>query len=177
MKTFNFLLLVVILFIASSCDTLDKFTQFNLNFTQKITIEASTPVNFPFNFPTPPISSNSENVFKTNNTNKNLVEEITLTKLQLKIISPNEEDFSLLKSIEVYISSDELEDVKIAWLNTVPENESIITLEVSDKDLKDFIFADSFSLKVKTVTDEVNTRDYEIEIKSTFKVNAKLLGI
>ena len=177
MKAFKLLFIAAMVLILNSCDDLDKYTKFDLNFTQEVTIKASTSVNLPFNLPTPPVATNSESAFKTNNTNKNLVEEINLTMLQLKVTSPAGEDFSILKSIEVFIMADGMTTEKIAWLDAVPENQSTIILNVSGADLKDFIFADEFSLNVKTVTDEANTRDYKIEIASTFNVNAKLLGI
>ena len=177
MKAFKLLFIAAMVLILNSCDELDKYTKFDLNFTQEVTIKASTSVNLPLNLPTPPVATNSESAFKTKNTNKNLVEEINLTKLQLKVTSPAGEDFSILKSIEVFIMADGMTTEKIAWLDAVPENQSTIILNVSGADLKDFIFADEFSLNVKTVTDEANTRDYKIEIASTFNVNAKLLGI
>ncbi len=173
----KFISFVLLVFSLSSCEKLDKYTQFNLDFSQQITIEASTAINLPFNLPTPPITTNSESAFKSNNTNKDLVEKIQLTKLHLTVLSPSGEDFSILKSIEVFINSPGLTETRIAWLNNVPVSQSTIQLDVSDSDLKEYIFADTFSLKVKTVTDELNTRDYQIDIKSTFKVNAKILGI
>ncbi len=177
MKKLKFLLFVTLAFAFNSCENLDKYTKFNLDFTQQISIEASTAINLPFNFPTPPVTTNSESAFKSNNTNKDLVEKIELTKLQLTVLSPAGEDFSILKSIEVFINSPGLSETRVAWLNNVPVSQSTIQLDVSNSDLKDYIFADTFSLKVTTVTDELNTRDYQIEIKSTFNVNAKILGI
>lgn len=177
MKAFKLLFIAAMILILNSCDDLDKYTKFDLNFTQEVTIKASTSVKLPFNLPTPPVSTNSESAFKTNNTNKDLVEEINLTKLQLKVLSPAGEDFSILKSIEVSISAAGLPTEKVAWLDAVPTGQSTILLDVSSTDLKDYIFADEFTLNVNTVTDEMNTRDYQIEIKSVFNVNAKLLGI
>lgn len=160
-----------------ACNLLDKLTKFDLNFSQEITIPASTILNLPFDIPTPPIQSNSENTFKSQNTHKDLVEEIILKKLVLDLISPASEDFSILKSVEIFIKADGMEDTKVAWLDNIPKNVSSLTLEVSKLDLKKYIFADSFILSLKTVTNKTNTRDYKIEVKSTFGVNAKILGI
>lgn len=177
MKKLLFLFTVILAFTLYSCEKLDKFTQFNLNFTQQVTIEAATSFNLPFNLPTPPITLNSESEFKSKNTNKNLIEKIELTKLELTVLSPDGEDFSILKSIEVYINSSGLPESKVAWLTNVPLSQSTITLDLSGSDLKEYIFTDTFSLRVKTVTDEINMRDYQIEIKSTFNVNARILGL
>ncbi len=177
MKKMKFILLLALIVLLNSCEKLDKYTQFDLNFTQQTTIQSSTPINLPFNLPTPSVTTNSEQTFKSNNTNKNLVDKIELTKLQITVLSPSGEDFSILKSIEIYINSPGLPETKIAWLNAVPTSQSIILLDLSGADLKDYIFADSFTLNVKTVTDELNTHDYKIEIKTTFNVNARILGI
>ena len=70
MKSFKLLFIAAMILILNSCDDLDKYTKFDLNFTQEVTIKASTSVNLPFNLPTPPVATNSESAFKTNNTNR-----------------------------------------------------------------------------------------------------------
>lgn len=177
MITKKVILLVILSINVLACNLLDKFTKFDLNFSQEITIRASTLFNLPIDIPTPPIQSNSESTFKTQNTHEDLVEEIILKNLILNLVSPTDEDFSILKSIEIYINAEGLSESKIAWLDNIPKNVNSLTLEVSKVDLKKYIFADSFVLSLKTVTNKANTRDYKIEVKSTFGVNAKILGI
>lgn len=171
------ILIGLLLFNAMACNYLDKFTKFDINFTQEVTIPASTIFNLPFDIPTPPTKSNSENTFKSNNTHKDLIEEIILKKLVLNLLSPLGEDFSILKSIEIFIKTDGKNESKIAWIENIPKNTNTLTLDVSKVDLKEYIFADNFVLTLKTITNKANTRDYKIEIKSTFGVNAKILGI
>ena len=59
----------------------------------------------PFDVLTPDIETNSDSEFEVNDTRKDLIEEIKLTELKFKIISPDDTDFSFFESLEVYISA------------------------------------------------------------------------
>ncbi len=178
MKKGHITIAIALLFLLSSCASLDKFTQFDMSFSQDVSIEPPFDFFTPINIATPPITTNSSTTFSSNNTNKDLVDEITLKEVKLTVISPTGEDFSILKSIEVYISAEGETRTKIAELDNVPINESTITLNVSeDANLKNFIFKDEFKLEVETVTKETFTKQYDIKIDTKVHVNAKILGI
>lgn len=158
------------------CDALDKLTQFDMDISEVIGIEPTIPINVPFDIPTPLITLNTESAFTSNNTHKDLIEEIKLSALTMTVQTPADENFSLLKSIEIYIAAEGETEEKIAWLNSVPSDSSI-SLDISDADLTRFIIKDKIALRVKTITDEINTRKYEIRVDAVFRVNAKILGI
>ncbi|QCW98596.1 hypothetical protein FGM00_00100 [Aggregatimonas sangjinii] len=160
-----------------SCDKIDDLTKFNLDYETQVTIPSSAGINLPFDVLTPETETDSESKFNSNDTRKDLIEEIKLTQLQLVITSPSDADFSFLESIEVYISADGLEEIKIASKLDVPETVSILDLEVSDADLKEYIKKDSYNLRLNTVTDEAMSQDHEIDVNSTFFVDAKILGL
>ncbi len=170
---------VICLFaLITSCDKLDELTKFDMEYSQRATIPSSAGIDLPFDVFTPEIETNSESTFEVNDTRKDLIEEIKLTELELVIISPDSADFSFLNSIEVYISADGLEEIKIAYLEEVPDDAgSVITLDTSDTDLKEYIKSDEFSLRLNTVTDELMSTDHELEVNSTFFVDAKILGL
>jgi len=113
------LLFVLFVMVFVGCKKIDKLTQFNLEYNETITIPSTTIINLPFNLITPDIESNSESSFAVNDTRKELIEEIILKKLALNLESPEDSDFGFLKSIEIYISADDLADVKIAWKNEI----------------------------------------------------------
>lgn len=161
----------------SGCKELDKLTQFNMEFNESVVIPASTGINLPFNILTPDVTTNSASTFSTNKTRKDLVDEIKLTKLELSITSPTNADFSFLKSISVYISAPGISEVKIAYKDEVPANAGVIvTLDVSGVDLKEYIKADKFSLRLNTVTDELLASDHTLNARSVFFVNAKIFN-
>ncbi|WP_422359781.1 hypothetical protein [Reichenbachiella sp.] len=160
-----------------SCSEIDKLTQFNMRYSSTVTIPSSSIVSLPINLDTPDINSNSESTFSGNNTRKDLIEEIRLTEMTLTISSPTDGTFSFLEAISISISANGLPDNEIAFLNNIPDNGSnTITLDVSDDDIKEYLTQDKFKLKVSTTTDETIEQDHDIEINSTFFVDAKILG-
>ena len=114
--------------------------------------------------------------FEINDTRKDLVEEIILTKLALRLEQPEGADFSFLESINVFIKADGLSEIKIAWKENVNSEDAYVNLETTNKDIKEYIKKDEFSLRVNAVTDEFLTSDHHINIHSVFFVDAKILG-
>ena len=176
MKNLIFLFVLAIAF--SGCKKIDELTQFDMDYDSSVDIPATTGINLPFNIFTPDITTNSESTFESNDTRKDLVEKIVLKTLELTVSKPSGEDFSFLKSIKITIKADGLADKEIAWDNAVPSNAgNKISLETTSDNLDEYIKKDSFKLDVETVTDEVLTKDYTIDIHSVFFVDAKILGI
>lgn len=173
----NIILTLTILFAISSCDKVDELTKFDLEYNSKVVVPGATGINLPFDMLTPDMETNSESKFAVNDTRKDLIEEIKLTKLQMDITAPIDADFSFLKSIEVYISAEGLEEMLIAEQEVDDNAGSILDVDVLDIDLKEYIKKDEFNLRLETVTDEVINEDHEIDVNSTFFVDAKILGI
>ncbi len=173
----NIFLFLTILFTISSCDKVDELTKFDLEYNSKVVIPGATGINLPFDMFTPDMETNSESQFEVNDTRKDLIEEIKLTQLQLVITSPTDVDFSFLKSIKVYISAEGLDEMLIAEQEVDENAGSTLDVDVLDIDLKDYIKKDEFNLRLNTVTDEVINEDHEIDVNSTFFVDAKIFGI
>jgi hypothetical protein len=173
----KYLSILVLAALMSNCSKIDELTKFNMDYDTQVTIPSSAGINLPFDVLTPDTETNSASTFDSNDTRKDLIEEIKLTKLQLVITSPSDTDFSFLESIEVYISAEGLDEIRIASKIEVPETVAILDLEVSDADLKEYIKKDNYSLRLNTVTDEAMSQDHQIDVKSTFFVDAKILGI
>lgn len=171
------ILALVIVISIFGCDKIDKLTKFDIDYNETVVIPSSAGIALPFNVLTPDIETNSESTFEVNDTRKDLIEEIVLTTLDLTITSPSNADFSFLKSINVYISAEGFDEVKIAWKDNVPSDVTVLTLDVTGVDLKDYIKADKFSLRFNTETDELLASDHEIDVHSVFFVDAKILGL
>ena len=149
-----------------------------MDFNNEIIIPSSTGINLPINLLTPEVETNSESTFELNDTRKDLIEEIRLTSLILTLNAPNNADFSFLVSISVYMNAQDLPEVEIAWEDNVPENAgNQISLNVSNEDFKDYIKKDEFSLRVNTITDEILTSDHQIDIATSYFIDAKILGL
>lgn len=159
-----------------ACKKLNKLTQFTMDYSETVIIPSSGPASLPLNLFTPDVETNSESTFAINDTRKDLIEFIELTDLTLLHKSPSSGDFSFLKSIEIYLSADDLAEVKVAWLDAITEEPGkSLTLNTSENNLMEYIKKDEFSLKVRTVTDETFLSDQQIQINTTFFVDAKLV--
>ena len=172
------LLAILIAFISlSGCKKIDELTQFEIDVDTKVTIPATADINLPFDVSSPDIPTNSYSTFAANQTRKDLVDEIVLKKFDLSLKSPQNGDFGFLKSIEIFIEASGLPELKVAWAENLPESVgNYLKLQTSSADLKEYIKLDEFSLRVKTVTDEVITYDHEIDVLSTYFVDAKIFG-
>ena len=161
-----------------SCKKVQELTQFDLNYSSEITIPSSTGLNLPFAISTPDISSNIESEFSVKNTNKDLIEKITLKSLNLKITNPTEGNFDFLKSVEIYIKAEGLDPVLIASKNNIQDGlGKNLSLDVTQTDIKDYIKKSKFGLEVKSVTDKLITKDHTLKVDAVFFVDAKVLGL
>jgi len=177
MKKLMFPLILIVLGL-TGCKSLSKLTQFEMDFSQSFTFPATTPISLLPTIQTPEIQTNSETYFSSHNIDPDLIEKVSLKKLDLKISSPADGDFGFLKSIEIYIAAEGQNDIKIAWLDDVPVGAgSTLSMNMSNVDLKAFIMKEKFSLKIKASTDETTTSDYTIDTKTVFLLDANILGL
>jgi len=177
MRTITIILALATFFLANSCKKVDELTKFYMEYNSTVVYPSTSGINLPFNVFSPSVSSNAEATFEVNDTRKDLIEEIILTKMELRVDSPNGGDFGFLESIEVYINAEDLNELRIAWYDNVPDSQGN-TLEIftSGDDIKEYIKKDNFTLRLKTVTDETIASDYEINVYSQLFVDAKVLG-
>lgn len=174
----KFIHIFVLFIIIAACDKVDELTKFNVEYISSVTIPSSTVIDLPLEVFTPDMETNSDSEFEVNDTRKDLIEEIKLTELVLKITSPDNADFSFLESLDVYIFAEGLDEMKIASKEVIDTNAGdTLDLDVLDIDLKEYIKKDKFNLRINTVTDEAITSEHTIDVKSTFFVDAKILGI
>ena len=177
-KSTYIFLIGVFLILQTACEKINQLTVFDLDYNTQVTVQSVVGINLPFNVATPSITTNSESNFEINDTRKDLIEEATLKELKLYISVPADGDFSFLEEIEIYISSEGLEEKLIAWnLSIEPEAGDMLELETSDEDLQEYIKNDQIALRVKVVTDKLLLTDYTIDINSVFRIDAKILGI
>ncbi|MBU2950505.1 hypothetical protein KO493_07340 [Tamlana agarivorans] len=178
MKHFKLFTAFIWLTLLFGCDKIEELTQFTIVYEEEVVIESSTVVDLPFNAFTPEISSNSESKFENNNTGKNLIEYIELTRMTLEIDAPDHGNFDFLNAIEIYISAENEKEVLIAWKDVIEEDGSrVIELDTSNDDLQTYLKKDEFSLRLATVTDQIITSDHKINVRSEFFVDAKILGL
>lgn len=161
-----------------SCKKIAELTKFDLKYNTETSIQAGPGTLVPFDINTPDVQTQSQEEFEGHKTGKNLIQSIQLKELKLSIISPEGQNFDFLKSIEVYISTSEQPEVKIAWKNDLPDAAAReITLDCSGADMKPYIMSDKYKLRLKNTTDKVLNKDVQLKISSIFRVDAKVLGL
>jgi hypothetical protein len=169
---------LIILLSVTGCKEIQKLTQFDMEYNVTVVIPSSTGINLPINLFSPDVTTNSESTFAVNDTRKDLIEEIKLTKLNLTHTSPPNGNLGFLKSIEIFISAEGLSEVKVAWKENIPASvDKYLELETTVADLKEFIKKDEFAFRLRTVTDEFLTSDQYIDVHAVFFVDAKVLGL
>lgn len=153
-----------------------KLTEFHIDYTSEVVVSSTFGQWVPFSLNTPEITTNSEFEFESNDTRKDKINSIKLTELKLTITSPSTETFSFLNSVEIYISSPNLTEKKVAFKDSIPGTVgTVLDCDLVDIELQDFIKEDTFTLRLKTVTDETIPQDVHIDVYTDFFVSAKLL--
>lgn len=135
-------------------------------------IPSTSPVSLPIEIPTPEVTTNSSQSFDNNNTRADLVKDVKLETLELTITNPVNKNFNFLKSIVIYISTDEQGEIELAKLDDIPANVSSILLETTNQKLDDYVKATRYALRTTVVTKEALTQDTEVRADVVFKVTA-----
>lgn len=169
-----FVLALILPLILMGCKK--KLTQFYIDFNSPALIPATIPVNSPFTIYTPEEETNSEFEFENNDTRKDHIREIRLQDLEISITSPEDATFNFLEELEIFINTDGLSERKVAFKENIPDDVGQkIICDILDVDLQEYIKADKFVIRLRTVTNEVITEDVDVEIYSNFLVDAQLI--
>jgi len=164
--------IVLLAFVGVSCETINDLLTFYINHDETITIPSNFPVGQVVPLTPITVTSNSEETFKNNKTRAELVKDVTLDKLTLTITDPQGGDFDFLESIELYISSDNKPDVKLAGLDAVPQNATQIELQSTNAELDEYIKSDSYTIRTKAVLAKPVSSDVTIKADMRFKATA-----
>lgn len=171
----NIILLSVLSLLLFSCEEIDKLLTFRISHSVDMEIPSTSPVSLPIEIPTPEVTTNATQSFENNNTRADLVKDVKLETLELTITSPSGKNFNFLKSIVIYISTDQHGEIELAKLDEIPLNVSSILLETTDEKLDDYVKASQYALRTTVVTKEALGQDTEVRADVVFKVTAEPL--
>ncbi len=169
---------IMILFLISlpllfSCDKVDEALTFDIEHSTTVTVQGSViPFDPPAGMPTPDVTTNSEQKFENNNTSKDKVKDIILKEAELEIQDPPSTTFSFLKEIYVYISTNSVNEIRVAWKTDIPKDVQTINLETTSESLDAYVKSDEYSVRTEVVTREVISQDVEIDMDLIFQVTA-----
>jgi hypothetical protein len=161
-----------------SCEAIDELTKFDLDIQTSVSIPATTLIDIPFDVLTPDVTTNSQSTFENNNTNRDLIESIKLTRMQLSITSPDDGNFNFIREIRIFIEADGLEEIEIAnALDLENTNSNTLLLQSERQELREYLIKDSYQLRIQTITDETINQTHNITVDSKFRVDANILGV
>lgn len=174
MHKLTILLLLVVSVFAFSCKEIDKLLTFDIEHSQNMTFSSGFPVNTLQVFAPVDVTTHSEDEFKNNRTKSELVKNVSLTSLKLTITDPAAEDFSFLKTVEIFISlPDGSKEIRLAYVENVPQTiGNTLDLTSTNAKLDEYLKASSYKLRTKVIYDEYTTKSYAIRADMKFKVTA-----
>lgn len=156
-----------------ACEEVDKLLTFHISDRTSITIESSaSPILLPIQIPTPEVTSNSQQQYENNNTTASLVKDVKLEQLKLTITDPPSQTFGFLKTIRIYISSDESPEIELASAENIAANSNIVELVPTTEKLDTYIKASSYNLRTEVTTDETFTESVDVQVDLKFAVTA-----
>ncbi|KFF06034.1 hypothetical protein [Flavobacterium reichenbachii] len=168
-------LIALSLFLAvsvSSCDAVDDLLSFNISNQTSIKIKSTSPVNLPTEIITPDVTTNSSAEFENNKTKASLVKDVKLRSLKLTIENPEAKTFTFLKSVHLYISTTNSDEIELAYQENINSSMNTIDLICTDKKLDQYIKADSYKIRTQVTIKETLTQDVTVKADMKFKVTA-----
>ncbi len=145
-----------------------------MSYSTDFTVPASSvSVNVPADFTTPDIATNSSSTFSSQKTISTKVSEIKLTKFDLVTTSGN---FDYLKSITLYIQAAGQSEIQIATKANIPTGLTTVNMDLSNTNIKDYIFGSAFKLKVNVVIDGAIAVNQVMKLNQTMRAKAVLIN-
>jgi len=161
----------VSIFISSS-NAVDDLLTFTISNNASIKIQSTSPINLPSEIITPEVTTNSSAEFNNNKTKASLVKDVKIRSLKLSITDPSDKTFTFLKSIRLYISTANSEEIELAYADNINVSSNTIDLICTDKKLDEYIKADSYKIRTKVTLKETLTQDVTVKAEMKFKVTA-----
>ncbi|MEO8534814.1 MAG: hypothetical protein ABI441_13740 [Flavobacterium sp.] len=156
----------------TSCDAVDDLLTFTISNNASIQIKSTSPINLPSEIITPDVTTNSSAEFNNNKTKASLVKDVKLKSLELTITDPEGKTFTFLKSIHLYISTTDSDEIELAYLDNINSTSDKIDLISTDARLDQYIKADKYKIRTQVTLKETLTKDVTIKADMKFRVTA-----
>ena len=179
MKYLKYSFLVVLsLFILTSCKLIDGWTHFEIKYSSAVTLPQDLDVNKSEDVYPDQIAADLEGEVESEGYNPDKIESVELTDLKLTIDLPAGVDFSFLSSAELFMSAGDLTEKKVAWIDEVPAGVgNTIDMKTTSSDLKKFLNQEVITLRLNIIINNGIPSDYLIGIDTKFLVDVKIMGI
>ncbi len=122
------------------------------------------------------IPTNSEEILEDNESAVDLVTSVKLSKLNVAMLLPSNQDFSVMDSVWIYLSANGVSERLAAYNYNVPDTGRTIELTTADIDLMDVFVADTMRVRIEGFFVKDVSRSNTLKFDMKLKVNADLLG-
>ncbi len=171
-----FLLMLPLLFLYS-CSDLNEYTQYRTSLEHTAVLPASAVPQEEITIETPFIETQYETIYEKINSSADLVEEVKIETLTLRLESPSSGSFDFIKDLELYAQIEGEDPVKIGAAYDLDSNQSMeIHPEISDINFKDFFQKDKVKIVLSGTPIKQLTEDHHINAKLDLMINLKILG-
>lgn len=164
-------LLPLLCVLGLNCKKLTQLLTFDIANSQDIKIPATPVLAVPIVSPVP-VTVNSQESFENNKTKASLVKNVVLKKLTLTIKDPATENFNFLKSIRLFIGTDDSDKILLAYLDNIPMNVAVIDLTSSNSKLDKYIKASGYTLYTEVSIRSGISKELTVRADSKFQVTA-----
>jgi hypothetical protein len=117
-------------------------------------------------------TSNLNQTLSDNSINIKDVESIKLTGAEFTIESPAGANFNVIDKVYSYLSAPGLVETRIAYLDTVPQNVSYLSLHTDAADIKEYLNQPVVSFRVGGITNAPHTVRDSVHAVLTFRITA-----
>ena len=98
-----------------------------------------------------------------------MIESVKLNMLRITLTEPQGQDFSFLQSVEVFISTEGMPEIRVAHKENIPNYSTQLLLETDNVELKEYLKAKTITLRIAGRQDEILTRNINTEIYAKTK--------
>jgi len=153
-------------------DDINKATEFDMSYSVDVPVPSNPnyTVTTPIDVSTPEISTGSAGRFTSENTTKDLITEIKLTKFNISNASGN---LNFLKSISIYLKTASKGETLVAVKSTIPANATSVTADLQDVNIKDYISSDKMQFRLNLTITSGLSSDQNLKIEQTLHVKGK----
>lgn len=172
MKTKKWIGIIAAFLLLFSCSEVDKLLDFNIFNQASFTVQGGFPINSPLDIISDDITTNSNVAFAGNGTRTDKVKDIKLEELKLTITNPNDQNFSFLKSVHIFISTNDNDEILMAYGENINTSAKSLNLICIPQKLDNYIKATSYRLRTKVVMRETLSEDATVQVDSRLHVIA-----
>jgi hypothetical protein len=182
-------LLTGIAFVAlfASCNRITQLANINVNipYSAQVTVPqvpgdaAGIPLppgGISLPFPTMPIATNSQQYIAEYQTSAAKIVDVDLQSLALQILSPADQNFNFLDSVEIFISTSTLPEMLVAYAYDIPQGQTTLNLTTeTNLNLKTYFIQDTIIFRMSAHINAIPASGTQLNIASTFHLLANPL--